>query len=77
MNGASPSRILMPRSRVRLAAGRLQLDPATQALCFLAGANSIFFGEELLTTPNPSVDADKRMLERQGLRVTESEPAAS
>jgi len=71
------ARILMPRARVRLAAGRLQLDPATQALCFLAGANSIFFGEELLTTPNPSVDEDTRMLERLGLRVTESEPAAS
>ena len=75
------ARILMPRARVRLAAGRLQLDPATQALCFLAGANSIFFGEELLTTPNPSVDEDTRMLERLGLRVTESgartsEPAA-
>ena len=63
------ARILMPHSRVRLAAGRLQLDASTQALCFLAGANSIFFGEELLTTPNPAVDADKAMLERLGMRV--------
>ena len=71
------ARILMPHSRVRLAAGRMQLDASTQALCFLAGANSIFFGEELLTTPNPSVDADKAMLERLGMRVQDREPAAS
>ena len=71
------ARILMPRARVRLAAGRLQLDTSTQALCFLAGANSIFFGEELLTTPNPAIDADKAMLERLGMRIHEGEPAAS
>ena len=71
------ARILMPRARVRLAAGRLQLDTSTQALCFLAGANSIFFGEELLTTPNPAIDADKAMLERLGMRIQEGEPAAS
>jgi len=71
------ARILMPHSRVRLAAGRLQLDTSTQALCFLAGANSIFFGEELLTTPNPAIDADKAMLERLGMRIQEGEPAAS
>jgi len=69
------ARILMPRSRVRLAAGRLQLTPETQALCFLAGANSIFFGERLLTTPNPQLDADAALLERLGLRVHEDEPA--
>ncbi len=71
------ARILMPRARVRLAAGRLQLDTSTQALCFLAGANSIFFGEELLTTPNPAIDADKAMLERLGMRIHQGEPAAS
>jgi len=71
------ARILMPRSRVRLAAGRLQLDDSTQALCFLAGANSIFFGEELLTTPNPQIDEDLALLERLGLKVTEGEPAHS
>jgi len=69
------ARILMPRSRVRLAAGRMQLDASTQALCFLAGANSIFFGEELLTTPNPAIDEDTALLERLGLRTTEGEPA--
>jgi biotin synthase len=69
------ARILMPRSRVRLAAGRLQLSAETQALCFLAGANSIFFGERLLTTPNPELDADVALLERLGLRVYEDEPA--
>jgi len=71
------ARILMPHSRVRLAAGRLQLDASTQGLCFLAGANSIFFGEELLTTPNPEIDEDKAMLERLGLRISEGEPAHS
>jgi len=71
------ARILMPHSRVRLAAGRLQLDASTQALCFLAGANSIFFGEELLTTPNPAIDEDAALLERLGLRIAEREPAHS
>jgi biotin synthase len=62
------ARILMPRSMVRLSAGRLEMSEAEQALCFLAGANSIFAGERLLTTPNPQVDADHRMFERLGLR---------
>jgi biotin synthase len=65
------ARILMPHARVRLAAGRLQLDESTQALCFLAGANSIFFGEKLLTTPNPAIDTDVERLERFGLRVSQ------
>ncbi|MCL6524736.1 MAG: biotin synthase BioB [Thermoflavifilum sp.] len=62
------ARILMPTSMVRLSAGRLQYTAAEQALCFLAGANSIFSGEKLLTTPNPGVDADKALFELLGLK---------
>ncbi|SFV35844.1 biotin synthase BioB [Thermoflavifilum thermophilum] len=62
------ARILMPQSMVRLSAGRLQYSPAEQALCFLAGANSIFSGEKLLTTPNPGVDADRALFELLGLK---------
>ncbi|HTX23028.1 MAG TPA: biotin synthase BioB [Steroidobacteraceae bacterium] len=62
------ARILMPRAHVRLSAGRTQMSDETQALCFLAGANSIFYGERLLTTGNPDVDHDRRLLERLGLR---------
>ena len=58
------ARILMPRAHVRLAAGRNDIDDALQALCFLAGANSIFYGEKLLTTGNPDVENDKRLFER-------------
>jgi biotin synthase len=58
------ARILMPRSRVRLAAGRNDISDELQALCFLAGANSIFYGEKLLTTGNPDVASDKRLFER-------------
>ncbi len=64
------ARILMPRSKVRLSAGRLRMDDAVQALCFLAGANSIFLGDRLLTTPNPEPDADAAFLQRLGLRGT-------
>ena len=63
------ARIMMPASRVRLSAGRASMSEETQALCFLAGANSIFCGETLLTTPNPSQDADMRLLERLGLNT--------
>lgn len=63
------ARILMPASRVRLAAGRRQMSPEAVALCFLAGANSIFTGERLLTTPNPEPDADQRLLETLGMRA--------
>jgi biotin synthase len=52
---------------VRLSAGRTQLSREAQVLCFLAGANSIFYGERLLTTPNPEADADDRLLEELGL----------
>ena len=55
------ARILMPASMVRLSAGRLDMTEAEQALCFLAGANSIFAGEKLLTTPNPEPDRDKQL----------------
>ncbi len=61
------ARILMPRSRVRLSAGRLQLSREAQALAFLAGANSIFSGEKLLTTSNPDVDEDQKLLDDLGM----------
>lgn len=63
------ARILMPVSRVRLAAGRRSLSGEAVALCFLAGANSIFTGERLLTTPNPPEDEDAAMLKNLGLRA--------
>jgi biotin synthase len=63
------ARILMPASYVRLSAGREQMDNATQALCFLAGANSLFFGETLLTTPNPSQTQDMQLLAVLGIRL--------
>jgi biotin synthase len=61
------ARIVMPDSDVRLSAGRMELSIAEQALCFLAGANSIFAGDRLLTTPNPEFDQDKVMFEMLGL----------
>jgi biotin synthase len=57
----------MPKSNVRLSAGREQMSDGTQALCFLVGANSIFYGDELLTTTNPRVEADKSLLARLDL----------
>jgi len=63
------ARILMPRSVVRLSAGRTELDESAQALCFLAGANSIFVGDELLTTPNPAPASDAALLSKLGLRA--------
>ncbi len=62
------ARILMPASVVRLSAGRDAMSDELQALCFLAGANSIFYGEKLLTTPNPEADSDRQLFERLGLR---------
>ena len=59
----------MPRARVRLSAGRRELGDAGQALCFMAGANSIFYGEKLLTTGNPEVEADRQLLQRLGLHA--------
>jgi biotin synthase len=66
------ARILMPTSRVRLAAGRKQLSPEAVTLCFLAGANSIFVGEKLLTTPNPGPDEDEQLFHSLGLKPLES-----
>jgi biotin synthase len=63
------ARILMPASIVRLSAGRLSLSDEAQALCFLAGANSIFMGEKLLTTPNPDADHDLGLLGKLGMRL--------
>ncbi len=68
------ARILMPESHVRLSAGRESFTDELQALCYLAGANSIFFGERLLTTGNPSADADRDLFERLGMRP---EPAGA
>jgi biotin synthase len=59
----------MPKARVRLSAGRQQMGDAVQALCFLAGANSIFYGDKLLTTGNPDTDADIELLARLGLKA--------
>ena len=61
------ARITMPASTVRLSAGRDDMSDETQALCFLAGANSIFYGPKLLTTPNPGPDRDQSLLERLGM----------
>ncbi|HZP59208.1 MAG TPA: biotin synthase BioB [Opitutaceae bacterium] len=62
------ARLLLPRAMVRLSAGRTAMSPELQALCFLAGANSIFLGEKLLTTPNPERSEDLQLLARLGLR---------
>lgn len=76
------ARILMPTAMVRLSAGRAEMSTAEQALCFMAGANSIFAGEKLLTTPNPAFDEDKAMFDLLGLQPraafkTENELVAS
>jgi biotin synthase len=71
------ARILMPRSFVRLAAGRLSLTDEAQTLCFLAGANSLFLGDKLLTTPNPGASHDEKLLDRLGMRLTTSNAAAA
>ena len=61
------ARLLMPKSMVRLSAGRETMSDELQALCFLAGANSIFYGEKLLTTPNPETDKDMQLFARLGI----------
>jgi len=66
------ARILMPKAMVRLSAGRIQMSVEEQALCFLAGANSIFAGEKLLTTPNPEVDKDQEMFQVLNLKPREA-----
>jgi biotin synthase len=65
----------MPASMVRLSAGRLSLSDEAQALCFLAGANSIFMGDRLLTTPNPEVNEDRRLFDKLGMRLMPAEAA--
>jgi biotin synthase len=71
------TRIVIPKARVRLSAGRTSLSAEAQALCFLAGASSIFTGERLLTTPNPGRDADALLLERLGMAPLEADATAS
>lgn len=70
------ARILMPQSLVRLSAGRQSLSDEAQAMCFLAGANSIFYGERLLTTENPEADVDRLLFDRLGLHTMESDQQA-
>ncbi|KQV94060.1 biotin synthase BioB [Rhizobacter sp. Root1221] len=66
------ARITMPLARVRLSAGRQQMNEALQAMCFVAGANSIFYGEKLLTTGNPEGDQDRALLARLGMKSAKS-----
>ena len=63
------ARIMMPESHVRLSAGREQMNDQLQALAFFAGANSIFYGEKLLTTGNPQADKDKQLFKRLGIEA--------
>ena len=66
------ARITMPKARVRLSAGRQELGRAVQAMCFLAGANSIFYGEQLLTTANPEAEQDRALLAELGLKTKQN-----
>jgi biotin synthase len=66
------ARITMPKARVRLSAGRRELGEAVQAMCFMAGANSIFYGDKLLTTDNPEANEDRALLAKLGLRTRSS-----
>jgi len=70
------ARITMPLTMVRLSAGREQMDEALQTLCFLAGANSIFYGDRLLTTGNPQADHDRQLFARLGMKAQGERPAA-
>ena len=67
------ARITMPKAVVRLSAGREQLDDAMQAMCFLAGANSMFYGDQLLTTSNPQTQRDRALFERLGIRASQAD----
>ncbi|MCH8498056.1 MAG: biotin synthase BioB [Marinobacter sp.] len=67
------ARIMMPASHVRLSAGRENMNDQMQALCFMAGANSIFYGEKLLTTANPEADKDRQLFQRLGIRPEQRE----
>lgn len=66
------ARVTMPKAMVRLSAGRQQMSESTQALCFLAGANSIFYGDKLLTTGNPEVERDRALFAKLGLHASQS-----
>ncbi|KVT59712.1 biotin synthase BioB [Burkholderia ubonensis] len=66
------ARITMPKAVVRLSAGREQLDDGLQAMCFLAGANSMFYGDQLLTTSNPQTQRDRALFERLGIRASQA-----
>jgi biotin synthase len=68
---------MMPASHVRLSAGRENMNEQMQSLCFLAGANSIFYGEKLLTTANPEADADRELFKRLGIRPEEREQSCT
>jgi biotin synthase len=69
------ARITMPSARVRLSAGRQELGKAVQAMCFMAGANSIFYGDKLLTTNNPEAEADRALLQELGLKTKVNQTA--
>ena len=71
------TRLALPKARVRLSAGRTRLTREGQALCFFAGANSIFYGDKLLTAANPGVDADHALLSELGLGITAPQPLLS
>src|SRR5690606_3722531 len=71
------ARITMPRAVVRLSAGREAMNDAMQALCFMAGANSIFYGEQLLTTANPQLTQDQQLFQRLGLTAAPDQPATA
>jgi biotin synthase len=65
------ARIMMPKSVVRLSAGRTEMGEAMQAMCFFAGANSIFYGEQLLTTDNPDTNTDQALFSRLGINQSQ------
>jgi len=69
------ARILMPKTMVRLSAGRTEMNEELQALCYLAGANSIFLGDKLLTTPNPDTSDDYKLLNKLGLTSLDPDEA--
>lgn len=71
------ARIMLPKSMVRLSAGRMEMSDEMQALCFVAGANSIFAGEKLLTTPNPGDNHDNKLMQRLGMHFRESKECAT
>jgi biotin synthase len=71
------ARLLMPESFVRLSAGRTEMSDEMQALCFFAGANSMFYGDKLLTTANPEAGQDQKLMRRLGMQFTQTESDVS